>query len=294
MAYQFIKRYQNFYGIDRKSNDLQFPERYATEAVNLQAMKTGTLEKRAGYQGVAGEGAKFGTFVYTKFDPVSGAETIEMLGASSTVNKRNTVTLSITYTGGNPTCLLSILFDPDTNVYRCQIFVGAAFVLDTSLGLGFDEPSTKTITQLAAEIAALPGFSASVTGLGSTPAAFLETQFQEPLTTTPKAVNAYYWTALKSTLPTLLAGSEANKNAIDFENVSAVQLQNCIYFSNGYDEVIKYDGNMLYRAGVPTPASLTASSTGGTGNTYVYRAQYVQVDAAGNSIEGNIFDAATL
>jgi hypothetical protein len=172
----------------------------------------------------------------------------------------------------------------------CQLFVGAAFVLDTGLGLGFDEPSTKTITQLAAEIAAIPNFTATVTGLGSVPAAFLATTNQQALGSTAVSVVAYSWSALRSSIANPLGGSNTNKNALDYENISSVQLQNCIYFANGYDEIYKYDGNLLYRAGVPAPASVTTAGTAGA-NQYIYRAQFIQVDSAGNTIEGNVTDA---
>lgn len=293
MGYTHVKRYQNFFGLDRKSNDLQFPEKYATDCLNIQAMKNSTLEKRRGFQAVGGEGAKFGTFLYTRFDPTTGAETSEVLGATSTINKRNEVILTVNYATGNPTCFLSIFYDTETNVYRCQIFEGAAFVLDTSLNVGFDEASPKTINQLAAEINALTGFSAAVTGVGTTPAAFLEMTIQQDLSDSSLDLKAYYWTALTSPVSNMLSGSETNKNSVDFENVSSVQLQNCIYFANGYDEILKYDGNKLYRAGVPEPTTVSASGTVGA-REYTYRVQYVQVDAAGNTIEGNVVDAAMI
>jgi hypothetical protein len=85
---------------------------------------------------------------------------------------------------------------------------------------------------------------------------------------------------------------------MNFENVTSVQLQNCIYFSNGYDPILKYDGQNLYRAGLPPASdgstgtfSTTVTGTAGTTEVYVWRSQFIQVDANGNFTEGNTFDS---
>lgn len=48
-----------------------------------------------------------------------------------------------------------------------------------------------------------------------------------------------------------------------FRNVSHTILNNNMYFATGFDEICKYDGNKIYRAGLPQPGSTH------TGNTYV-------------------------
>ncbi|NCX94625.1 MAG: hypothetical protein EBX40_08110, partial [Gammaproteobacteria bacterium] len=92
------------------------------------------------------------------------------------------------------------------------------------------------------------------------------------------------------------AGSLANENSADFENITSAQLQNCIYLSNGYDPVIKYDGQTVYRAGLPptlgdTSFSISASGTGAGANLYVWRSQFVQIDNNDNRAEGNTVDS---
>ena len=39
----------------------------------------------------------------------------------------------------------------------------------------------------------------------------------------------------------------------NFQNVSHTVLNNNMYFATGYDEICKYDGNKIYRAGLPQP-----------------------------------------
>jgi len=86
-------------------------------------------------------------------------------------------------------------------------------------------------------------------------------------------------------------------NNEDFEPASAVQVQNVLYIATGEDEVQKYDGATVYRAGVPTPGPITSSDTldaaGFTGRNYVHKARFIQVDAAGNSTEGNLVTVGT-
>lgn len=49
-----------------------------------------------------------------------------------------------------------------------------------------------------------------------------------------------------------------------FQNVSHTLLNNNIYFATGVDEICKYDGNKIYRAGLPVPNSNNLSATNET------------------------------
>lgn len=293
VTYQHLKRYQNFYGLDLKANDLEFPEQYATATDNIVISKTGSIEKRIGYQPHADTGPNAGIFVYNRIDEL-GQEQPEVLGVSDTLEKLSESVLTVTYTGTNPNAVLSIFFDTATDQYRCQIEVGTSMVLDSGLGLGRDEVSPKTIDQLRAEIDALPDLTATVSGATSTPAAFIESVIQYDLTGGAYGAKARYWASLNVSPQTgktgPLEGSQIHLNDDDFENASGVVLQNCLYVSNGYDDVLKYDGQNAYRAGLPTPASISAVIGAGA-NLYVWRAQYVQKDAVLNIAEGNLLSS---
>lgn len=287
--YQFVKRYENFSGVDYKSSDLRFPEAYATELRNVKFTQTGSLEKRKGYQGSAAPKGGAGVFTYRKYSAL-GAEEFEVLAVDSGLWRLTESVLTVSYTGASPTCEISVVFDQATSQYRCNILEGSTTVLDYALGVGIEEAVPVTMANLVSQINALTGFTASATGITATPAAFLDTTLNHDLIVAPLTIPARYWVAVNAP-GTILPGNTAYKNDIDFENTSGVQLQNCLYLSNGYDEVIKYDGQNAYRAGVPTPGTVTAVATadaaGFTGNNYVYKIQYLQKDAQGNETAGN-------
>jgi len=294
--YQHIKRYQNFYGVDFKSNDLQFPENFATEIQNVQFTPTGSIEKRRGYQPHSEPGAKYGIFTYNRIDS-NGVEQPEVLGVSNTVQRLAEAKIVITYSGSNSVCNIQVGFDVATDQYRMIIEEGTTEVLNQGLGLGVDVGGPYSVNSLTTAINALTGFTAVLTGNVNTPASFIKTIPLTSIVSSPISCVAKYWENLNVIAQAgkagPLQGSETNKNAVNFENVSSVQVQNCIYFSNGYDPVLKYDGQNVYRAGLPpatdgSTGTFTVSATGTAGaNLYVWREQFVQIDANGNQIEGN-------
>jgi len=291
VQYQHLKRYQNFYGIDLKASNLEFPDQFATDCQNIVISKTGSLEKRVGFQPHSEPDCSNGLFVYNRVNS-QGEEVPEVIGVSDTLKKLSKSIIAVTYTGTDPNARISFIFDTATDQYRCQIEVGTTTVLDSALGLGRDDPSPKTVDDLRAEIDALADLTATITGDLNVPAAFCRLAYQYDLTSGPFQATALYWAQLNVSPQTgksgPLEGSETHKNDDDFENATSVVLQNCLYVANGYDEIVKYDGQNVYRAGVPTAASLTATGTAGVGRAYVWRAQYVQKDAVLNTVEGNL------
>lgn len=288
-----IKRYINHFGLDLKSSDLTRPSEYSSGMLNAQYKKSGSIEKRPGYHANGASQGGHGLFTYAKVNPTTGVEEPELLTASNSIYRADKSILTVTYVGADPTAFISIYYDSTDEEYKCEIQEGTTVVLDQGLGIGFDEGAIYTIDDLRSDIDALANFTATLSGATSTPAAFIPPVRAHDLSSSGEAIalEARYWTQVNTTSTNPLAGSETNKNSDDFENVSSVQIKNVMYFSNGYDDVLKYDGQTLYKAGLPTPTSLTtALGAAGTinGNNYQHRAQYIQYDAVGNVIEGNI------
>ena len=128
--YQHIQRYQNFFGVDLKTNDLDFQDQFSTDLQNVQFTPTGTVEKRKGYQGHAEPGAKFGIFTYNRINSL-GVEVPEVLGVSNTISRLATTTLSVSYTGPSTgVANFQVIFDTVTDQFRCVIEEGTSVALD--------------------------------------------------------------------------------------------------------------------------------------------------------------------
>ncbi len=293
------KSYVNHNGVDFKSSDLTRPIEFASGMKNAQYRKSGSIEKRKGSQVNAADQGGFGLFTYRRIDPVTEVQGDIIVTVGDKPFRLVDATVAVVYTGGDPTALISIIFDTATDAYRCQILEGAVEVLDFSLGKGFDEASPVDLADLKVAIDALAGFAVTITGTTSISAAFIESVRDHDLSAATGAdlsAIAREWVAINVTIAAPFAGSETNKNNLDFENVSATQQSNVLYLANGYDEVQKYDGQTLYRAGLPNVASISAALVGAgsiTGTFYRHIAQYVQIDAVGNVIEGNTLKTDT-
>lgn len=287
---QLTKRFYNHKGLDLKSSDLIRPSEYASSMLNAEYSDGGSIKKRVGYQGHAASAGNSGMWTYQRVDPDTGVGAPEVLCVDENLFGLVDALFSVTYTGADPTCEISIFLDTTTNLYRAQILEGENTVLDFSLGKGFDETTPITLADLKTEIDAIPNFAATITGPTTVPAAFIETVRIFDLTSGPYTGIADYWQQIYSPLADPFVGHFLTRNDDDFENVSSVQINNVIYFSNGIEDVYKYDGQTFYRAGVPTPASFSVGLSAGavTGSNYIHRIQYFQIDAVGNFIEGNL------
>lgn len=291
MQHQSLKRFDSNRGLDLKSTDINRDQRFASAMLNAQYNNSGEIEKRRGFQCHSDDSATgFGIFTYKRIDEDGLLEEI-VLSAGRNLKKLLFSNLVVDYAGAEASATISIFYDPSTSVYRCQIMAGTSQVLDMSLGAGIDDAVPVTINDLDTAISALTGFTASVTGDGTVPAAFLKTTRDYDCKANTFTGVAAYWSQVNSPITNVFDGLYAIRNSLNFENISAVNISNLIFFSNGIDEVMKYDGQNIYRAGMPLPASLTSVLGGAgavTGSNYFHRAQYVQHDAVGNIVEGNI------
>jgi hypothetical protein len=156
------------------------------------------------------------------------------------------------------------------------------------LGTGL-EGSPVTLAALSAAMPA--GFTLTITGYSSEPAAFI---LNTPTTSVAAggSVSIDYYKKTDIDLGDA-AGytSFTHANTSDeFKNVSFAQLNNVLYISNGKDEVLKYDGARVYRAGLPNTPAITSLVTKGSGTSkesgkkYDYIYVYEFEDGKGNTI----------
>lgn len=295
MNRNILQRYAVTKGLDLKSSDLNRDFRFASAMANAQYRKSGAVEKRRGYQMHSAHANGFGMFNYKYVDENDQPQEM-VLSLGRNLHKENFTEISVSYGGAEASAFLTLFFDSVTDQYRCQIVAGLNQVLDFPLGQGFDEVSPVTIAQLATAINAVPNFTATATGDTTVPAAFIKIVRDIDTKAQVWVGQAAYWTTVNSLITNPFDGSYTRRNNLDFENISAVNLNNVCYLSNGYDYLYKFDGQNLYRAGIPKPATVTSAlgAAGAiTGTNYVHRAQYVQYDNGGNIIEGNILAVST-
>lgn len=265
---------------------------------NAEYTDQGSINKRVGFQTHAKTAGGFGLWTYQKADPITGVVTPEVVTVDQNLWRQKQATLNVTYSGGNPSCQLSIYLDAVTQTYKCQIIEGTTEVLNFDLGVGFDEVTPVTLADLDTQISALVGFAATVTGDNTTPAAFLKIVRSFDLSAATGGAYAgvaKYWEQVYCPISNPLALYYANRNNSDSENVSSVQTQNTIYFATGFTECFKYDGQSFYRAGLPNPDVPTVALVAGavTGSNYRHVTQYIYYDKAGNIIEGNYATSAS-
>jgi hypothetical protein len=294
MAYTLSKQYKNHYGLDLKSTDVDRPDVFASDMLNAQYKKDGTLEKRKGFKAKAASNGGSGLFVYNNLDATTGSFAQELLSASDKLYKLSTSTITVSYAGADAVASFEMYLDTTSKTFKALLMEGVTEVLDYDLGVGFDETPIKTLADLKTAIDGVAGFSAVISGSTSTPAAFLDITQSFDLKISSCSVKANYWTEVTSTI-TPFSGHYAKRNDPSFENISAVQANNCIYFSTGYDDLMKYDGSKIYRAGMPKP-SAAATYTTGAGSLsgfYQYFYTYRYTDYRGNVIEGTPSDILT-
>lgn len=164
-------------------------------------------------------------------------------------------------------------------------------------GKGFDVVPPYLISQFLTALAAVPNLLVAINGDTNLPAAFL--QIVEPIvinSSLPFTINYWYWQKVNFTINPPLPGSANIKyqNSPDFENASMAVFDDVIFICNGWDYPQKYDGQTVYRAGMPIGARPTAvdgssiSAPFNTGEVYQYAITYEQVDAKGHIVEGEI------
>jgi hypothetical protein len=215
---------------------------------------------------------------------------IQFNASNGVFNQRNV--LSVTPT--------SITFDGYPVTVTDGIYINQFF--DIPFRKGFDVTSPYLISTFIATITnpttGVDGLQVSINGLDDLPAAFL--QIFEPVIIDSNRVfiiDYWYWEKINSTVNPPFPGS-ANiryQNSRDFENAAMAAYDDVIYVTNGWDFPQKYDGQTVYRTGMPLGVRPSASDNTTfiskpfvTGNTYQYATTYEQIDNRGHIVEGEI------
>lgn len=284
---QLVKQFINHFGLDLKSNEIVRDPRFASDIQNAQYKKNGNIGKRQGFRAAADPIGGYGAYIYERVDPVTGVTDDIIVTVDDNLYRLNSTSFEIAYSGSELSAVVDLFFDEDSGEYKLQITEGETLVLDTGLDIAVDELSPKTLAALKIEIDALTDFSATITGTTSIPAAYLEFIRGENIAGTSVTTTAEEWVQINSPLGTVFAEHFANRQDFDYENMSFAQANNVLYMIAKDVDLHKFDGQNVYKAGLPVgpiPAPVVAGG-GLLSSTYAYQVRYAQFDNVGNLVE---------
>lgn len=303
-----IKVFDSPLGLDLHASELKRNPLAATYTKNCLLRQTSAINKRPGWSrkasDIAGSGndvGGYGATVYHNVDLTTGIISEEVLSVGSTVYKLYDRILYCTYTGSGA-ATYSVVSNGTAIVF--SLYVDDVLLDSLNLGTG-DEIAPVLISDLRAFIDALTDFTS--TGNTGCPAAYIDIVQNIPITSSPTNINYKDWIALSTPTgyvnpitPAQTApfyNYDATSTSTDFENASIVEVNDVIYFATGSDELHKYDGTRLYRAGMPhapIPGPVERAGAGSiSAGTYYYKISYEYTDAKENRVEGHISDEPT-
>lgn len=292
---KLVKSFSDFKGLDLRSPTLLQDSSYATEALNVDVRESGSLNKRKGKQARLDTNGGFGLVNFNDINTSTGIITERLLSLDSLLKEITSNTLTITYSGAN-TAWGSTYVGSDGHFYF-DLYDNYVCVLNADLNKGIDEGAPVTIADLVVLINAVADFAAVGSSSTTTPAALLNlAQYVSLPTGTGVTWDYRSHTSLNHCFATPFANYLAAQDNTDFENASFAQINGILYIASKYDYLQKYDGQNVYRAGLPSgvlPTSALGAATGITDATGIsYRIHYSQVDNKGNIIEGIISEAS--
>lgn len=197
---------------------------------------------------------------------------------------------SINYTTG----AYSITFSGVTGAVVANYRSTLQTQFNQNVGKGFDTVSPYLISALVTQLTAVSGVSVVTTGLTAAPVAFIPLSMETNIADGKSATLTWkYWVSAHRTLPSTFAGLAAQISSPNFRNAVFAAYQEALYIATGYDEIQKYDGQTVYRAGMPMGETVSASQGSG-GNVDVgihnYYITYEQYDNNGRIVEGVLSD----
>ena len=167
------------------------------------------------------------------------------------------------------------------------------------LGKGFLEASPYSVADIITDLGAITGVTVVSSGNTNYPAAFLDIT-EETIIPHGKSATLvwYYWENANRTVASTFSGIAAKINSDDLINASFAAYENDLYIATPFDAVHKYDGQTVYKAGMPEGTApglaVVASGTGIDAGDHTYFVSHEQVDATGRIVEGVVSDTTTI
>lgn len=203
---------------------------------------------------------------------------------------------TINYNDGS----FSITFSGVTGAVTASYKTTLQTQFDIDLGKGFDTANPYLISSLVTQLNLVTGVTATTTGFIASPAAFIEVSPETNIANGKSATLTWkYWISANRTLPSTFGGLAAQLSNPNFRNAVFASYNEALYIATGYDEVQKYDGQTVYRAGmpmgeVPVLTLVNIGSGSVTVGNHTYYITYEQFDNNGRIVEGVRSDGASI
>ncbi len=291
--HKITQYYSNFRGLNLSVNDIKRDPSEATAAENLVIRDDGSIVKRHGYkyQNTAGS---YGIMNFPKTNTATGIVTEELLLIDSGLQrqKKGTITLTNSIGNGQPVSI-DVEGDATTNNFVVTItFValiddlGDITVPETSSSINLGDItatlSAKTVAELITDLNNISGLSAAADAGSDTSVSAVSLNLTSVLQisdgNTGDLTFHYEETITADTAATLTLGLAAYKTSDNGEHLSKTLFNRSAYFTNGFDDLMQYDGHTFFRAGM-TQHALPTGATGAagalTGNyTYIVQSSF--------------------
>ena len=306
--HKILRGSEDFKGLDKRTSDIMRSREYATDMKNAAYRVSGAINKRKGYHShVLDTQGSYGMITYKNVNTSTGAITDEVLKVDSDLSKLTEVNLDLDYAGAE-SIWYSVILDSDTGTFKFKVTLDTSGeIANIELGTGLGHADDKTLAQLKTSVDAITDLTLTVPGtVPSKPAALLDIVLSEPLLSggATNNITYRYWatiakgdTGLANDFNGYLRAT-GNLDDTELNNATFAQLNNVLYIANGYDDLMKYDGTRIYKAGLPQPVSCAGAGDGtGTGTpdgTYYYKIVYEYTDAKGNIITSVAKDSAAV
>lgn len=285
MSFQYRKYFQAF---GMASTTLFQPPNQvlADTCLNCQLREDGGLEKRQGFQTLSSGIGGYGIHNYNYID-ADGEIVEEILINDTNLYRLVEGSLNITYSGSQSRAVAQVIVE--SGELKLKLYENGANVLDRSLGKGFDETSTETVNDTATAITAVSNFSATVTGTSTIPAAFLfitpELSIANGAT---EKLKFFYTEEVNKTVTTTFDGLQSSLNSGPATNVFSTKHNNLLILTDGKAPKV-YDGQTVYKAGLPIPSApqIEIDASGKLIGVYDYEITYQQIDNQGKLTESS-------
>lgn len=309
MPRQLDKHYNDFGGLDNRTNKFLQNKNTARSGQNFIYDEEDALSKRLGFQHKTAGSTwpSRGTFKYIGKNIDTGKRVEQLLGLTATGKLQRLRYVNFTMVATDQDRYYTLFYNSTTSLWNLIIYTSALAVTAT---LTFN--ASKTLSGLKTDIDALAIANLTVyifdengdSTTSTEPAYLMDVVYQRKVTASQAFANpVYFWQDVPGVdgatgeIQFPLDGSKAK----DYQGLVGVNLYNCAFLTDG-QFVIKYDGYAAYRAGMPknyaglSGIGLTGyTDAGGSLDTtvqYLYKFQYGFRDPNGAFTFGQPYDVS--